>query len=234
MLNNRKLISLLIVVAIMLSVFSVAIVSASAADGDTATIIADGVTYTFHEGDTIRYKAYMDVTNLPYAADGYVHVVDAVTYYGQSNLSIVGEPDCYTSMSDNAVVNPDNPGEIWYNDSNIRQGFLFNSESAPLMNVQFKITAAGETTITNAVETLSKSVDDILKNYIDSFNLAPDADGAWPNFRSTVELVDCPHPDEPTVAPTEAETQPAADKAIVTIRGLDGESATKEFNVDDL
>ena len=236
MLKTRKLISLLLVVAMMLSMFSVAIVSASAADGDAATIIADGETYTFHEGDTIRYKAYMDVTPISTASDGRINAVKGITSYNGTSLSIVGAPDCKQVLSKYVLVNEPSLGRIVYEDNDINEGegFVFNDQSAPLIEIVFKINDAGTepVTITNQIVTLSDLIDDIPVPYIQEGEIKT-AGQPGPACKSTLELVECLHPDEPTVAPTEAATQPAADKAIVTIRGLDGKSETKEFNVDD-
>ena len=140
MLKTRKLISLLLVVAMMLSVFSVAIVSASAADGDEAIILYDGQEFKAHEGDTIRYKAYMDVRTIPTATDGRAHVVDGVTHFDQSSLTIVGEPDCYNVFSD-PVVGTDEANAIYYTDQNIGRGFLLDG-SQPMIDVTFKIDKA--------------------------------------------------------------------------------------------
>ena len=242
MLKTRKLISLLLVVAMMLSVFSVAIVSASAADGDTATIIADGETYTFHEGDTIRYRAYMDVTPISTASDGRINAVKGITSYNGTSLSIVGAPDCKQVLSKYVLVNEPSLGRIVYEDNEINEGvgFVFDAQSAPLIEIVFKINDAGTepVTITNQIETLSDLIDDIPVPYIQGGEIKT-AGQPGPAYKSTLELVECPHPDEPTVAPTEAPTeapeQPttASDKAIVYVSGQDGEVETKEFNVGD-
>ena len=53
MLKKSKLISLLLVVAMLMSVFSVGIVSASAADDVIpATVVYDGTEANMHVGDT--------------------------------------------------------------------------------------------------------------------------------------------------------------------------------------
>ncbi|WP_316637666.1 hypothetical protein, partial [uncultured Ruminococcus sp.] len=226
--------------------------SASAADGDEAIILYDGQEFKAHEGDTIRYKAYMDVRTIPTATDGYVNAVDAVTYFKQPNeevnLSIVGKPNCKGVLT-RAVVGTDEPGAIYYTDQDEDDegGFLFDDKSAPLIDVTFKIDHAGSEpiTITNKILTLTNLIDGIPVKYIQVGNILDDGQPG-PTYRSTLELVDCSHPDEPTVAPTEAPTEApepteaptvapttASDKAIVHISGLDGEVETKEFNVDD-
>ena len=241
MLKTRKLISLLLVVAMMLSMFSVAIVSASAADGDAATIIADGVTYNVHEGDTIRYRAYMDVTPISTATDGIVHVVDAVTYYSKDNLTTVGDADCSGELLAPVVYDDKEEGAIWYNDQQLK-GFTFNANSKPLIDVTFTVDKAGTSTITNKIESLGKSTPDKLYRYVEGGVAKTEEQ---PHYWSTIDVT-CPHPDEPTVAPTEAPTEApepteaptvapttASEKAIVHISGLDGEVETKEFNVGD-
>ncbi|MBQ3329912.1 MAG: hypothetical protein IJG87_01905, partial [Ruminococcus sp.] len=227
MIKTSKLISLLLVVAMLLSLFSVAIVSTSAESLQTVTISYDGQEIKAHVGDTIRYRSYMDVTNISTAADGVVNVADGVTYYDDSMLTIVGTPTApgYEDPR-NVMINPDTPGEIWYNDQDINYGFTFNANSEPMLDVTFEITGAGENgvaTITSMLETLTKAENGKLKYfYVEGFNVHNQ-----PNMSSTLDVT-CPHPTE-----ADEPTQPAGDKATVTIYGLDGKSETKEFNVGD-
>ena len=55
MLKTSKLVSLLLVVAMLMSVLTVGIVSTSAEAVETVTIVYDGQTVNAHVGDTIRY-----------------------------------------------------------------------------------------------------------------------------------------------------------------------------------
>ena len=84
MLKTRKLISLLLVVSMLVSVFSVALVSTSAAaTGNvavtaaqpSATITAGGESQSFHVGDTIKYTYYMNATDI--SPNGKISGVDA-------------------------------------------------------------------------------------------------------------------------------------------------------------
>ncbi|MBQ3264856.1 MAG: hypothetical protein IJH07_03675, partial [Ruminococcus sp.] len=238
MLKTSKLISLLLVVALMLSVFSGLIVTTSAAAVESATIVYDGQTKNVHVGDTITYTAYMDVTSIPTASDGYVHGVDAVTYYDQSNLTLtgsLGRKNCPSFYS--VMFGTDEENAIYYNDVDIDEGFLFEDGSV-LITMSFEVVAGGTSTITNKITEMYKAVNGRPKYFY--YGSGEQLTDEAPNFKSTLE-VQCPHPDEPTDAPAEPTDAPAeptdapvvGDKAIVTIYGLDGASETKEFNVGD-
>uniref|UniRef100_UPI00386BB5CE hypothetical protein n=1 Tax=Ruminococcus sp. TaxID=41978 RepID=UPI00386BB5CE len=230
MLKTRKLISLVLVVAMMLSVFSVAIVSTGAAEAvESATIVYDGQTVNAHVGDTIRYKAYMDVTPISTASDGYVNGVNAVTYYTQSNLTISGTlgrknfPNLYAP-----TIGTDVEGAIYYNDVDIDEGFKYDADSPVLIDVTFEITQGGTSTITNNIIELYKAENNVPKYfyYAEGEKLIDET----PNFWSTLEVT-CPHPDEPTVAPTDAPTP--GDKLTVTVVSLDGVEDTKTFDIGE-
>ncbi|WP_405345128.1 hypothetical protein, partial [Ruminococcus sp.] len=166
----------------------------------------------------------MDVTPISTAADGIVHVVDAVTYYSQDNLTTVGNADCTGELLAPVVYDDKEEGAIWYNDQQLN-GFTFNADSKPLIDVTFTVDKAGTSTITNKIESLGKSTPEKLYRYVEGGEAKTEEQ---PHYWSTIDVT-CPHPDEPTVAPTE----PAGDKAIVHVSGQDGETETKEFNVGD-
>ena len=240
--KTSKLISLLLVVAMLMSVFTVGIVATSAAAVETVTVVCDGEAVQAHVGDKIHYQAYMDVTGMPTATDGHVHVVDGEVLFDEDMLTVVGTAVANKPPFVAPVVGNPKNGVQGYTDSNIEEGFLFNAESNSMIDVTFEVTSAGDgtATITNKVLTLAKAENYRIKHlYISQGSPLTEEQ---PRFWNNVEVI-CDHEEEPTETPTEAETvapateapteAPADKDATVTLHGLFGQTETRSFNVGD-
>ena len=252
MLKTRKLISLLLVVSMLVSVFSVALVSTSAAASDAvavtaaqpgATITAGGVSQSFHVGDTIKYTYYMNASDI--SPNGKISGVDAAVYYDESILKFTGDREeiCPNLLAPVISSAEDVHNGIKFNDSNVTRGFKFNSDDKALVELTFEVIAEGTTDVYTQIETLYAVYDTDVAIFIKEGEVT---EKGAPAVSDEVVLVNCPHPDEPATQPTETtapetqpiettapETQPASDKAVVTLYALDGTFETKTFDIGD-
>ncbi|MBQ9472677.1 MAG: hypothetical protein IJU73_05980, partial [Ruminococcus sp.] len=249
MLKTRKLISLLLVVSMLVSVFSVALVSTSAAaTGNvavtaaqpSATITAGGESQSFHVGDTIKYTYYMNASDI--SPNGKISGVDAAVYYDESILKFTGDREeiCPNLLDPKISTAEDVHNGIKFNDSNVGRGFKFNSDDKVLVELTFEVIAEGTTDVYTHIETLYAVYDADVAIFIQQGEVT---DKGAPAVSDEVVLVNCPHPTEAeTTAPvtevTEA-TEPAttepvpSDKAVVTLYALDGTFETKTFDIGD-
>ncbi|MBQ6499076.1 MAG: hypothetical protein IJI48_04170, partial [Ruminococcus sp.] len=250
MLKTRKLISLLLVVSMLVSVFSVALVSTSAAaTGNvavtaaqpSATITAGGESQSFHVGDTIKYTYYMNASDI--SPNGKISGVDAAVYYDESILKFTGDREeiCPNLLAPVISSAEDVHNGIKFNDSNVTRGFKFNSDDKVLVELTFEVIAEGTTDVYTHIETLYAVYDTEVAIFIQQGEVT---DKGAPAVSDEVVLVNCPHPEDETTAteatePVTEATQPAttepvpADKAVVTLYALDGTFETKTFDIGD-
>ena len=211
--------------------------------GNDAKITIDGVSYNAHVDDTIHYEFLLNMNGVP--ADtvngkpGKITEFEGRLFYDKSKLelttSIEGVENEGTGVttyeflpnikSGNVVIANDDPEFVGYNGVQLN-GYNFSSEKV-LVHADFKVKAAGESTITNLIKNLGSG--EVKVVYLDEVK---EQFGS----KSTVK-VDCPHGDQ-TDAPTEAKTDapttgPVGDKAVVTIEDWNGTTETREFKIGD-
>ena len=215
MLKTRKLISLLLVVSMLVSVFSVALVSTSAAaTGNvavtaaqpSATITAGGESQSFHVGDTIKYTYYMNATDI--SPNGKISGVDAAVYYDESILKFTGDREeiCPNLLDPKISTAEDVHNGIKFNDSNVGRGFKFNSDDKVLVELTFEVIAEGTTDVYTHIETLYAVYDTEVAIFIQQGEVT---DKGAPAVSDEVVLVNCPHPTEVETQPAPTETEPA-------------------------
>ena len=227
MLKTSKLISLLLVVAMILSVFSVGVVATGAADATVAAnVIHGGTTEAAHVGDKVHYQFFIDTSEMTTVTDSKMNNVTFVIHYDHTKLKIDGTATA-PALTVNQDINVDNveDNEIWVVDYDINAGVVYGPD-VPLLDINFEIIGEGDSTLTYEIETLSKNVDGRAVTYIQRFAPVPGME--QPNIFDKVDIT-CPHTvEEPTEAPFDPETQLA-----VTLVGFDGERETKIFNIGD-
>ena len=211
--------------------------------GNDAKVTIDGVSYNAHVDDTIHYEFLLNMNGVP--ADtvngkpGKITEFEGRLFYDKDKLelttSIEGVENEDTGVttyeflpnikSGNVVIANDDPEFVGYNGVQLN-GYNFSSEKV-LVHADFKVKAAGESTITNLIKNLGSG--EVKVVYLDEVK---EQFGS----KSTVK-VDCPHGDQ-TDAPTEAKTDapttaPVGDKAVVTIEDWNGTTETREFKIGD-
>ena len=227
MLKTSKLISLLLVVAMILSVFSVGVVATGAADATVAAnVIHGGTTEAAHVGDKVHYQFFIDTSEMTTVTDSKMNNVTFVIHYDHTKLQIDGTATA-PALTVNKDINVDNveDNEIWVLDYDINAGAVYGPD-VPLLDINFEIIGEGDSTLTYEIEALSKNVDGHTVTYIQNFT--PVSGMEQPKIFDKVDIT-CPHTvEEPTEAPFDPETQLA-----VTLVGFDGERETKIFNIGE-
>ncbi len=243
MLKTSKLISLLLVVTMIFSAFSVGIVSASAeAPSGEISIVFNGETIKAHVDDTYKYTMYVDASALN---GGVINAVDGRVYFDQTKFEIqnfdVRHPEQLCPNLGRATIQAPTTDEIRFNAVDAMIGYEFNSLESVMVTATVKITGTGETTFSGAIKDLGYvPMDGDVVYTIKNFE---PIDEVQPEIIETFELVECGHdvtepPTEPVVEPTEPvvepTTAPSDDQLVVKIYDLEGNfSEERTFDIGD-
>lgn len=220
----KKIISILMVLALMITVLTVGMATTTAAETATITIYGlDGTTEVkeFNVGD--EFTVYTTLNVSASAPSGLVGSVQGTQTYSSDVISLVDEVSGqYGEFSDLVKVFPVTgeatmangvqAGKIVYNASTPGSGFKFDSDSSLLMVTTYKVTAAGAGEVKNAIKNLAAADANITKIVFEGEVQQGKSVAGKASFN------------DPT---------PAIDHAEVTVHSLDGSVETKSFNVGD-
>ena len=229
----------------------------------TATITIYGLngqseTKEFNIGDT--FKVY---TSLNVASNSPIAALSATQTFTDSILSLndtltdedmfVNTDAVFPVLGEAAMGRLYAPGNIQYNAST-PNGFVFDSDDDLAIVTEYKVTTGGTGEVRNTL-TMLAAADDGLTRLVNKGVVAsgvdltvnatfdkpapeptqaPETEAPQPTDPPAPTETEAPEPTNPP-APTETEApEPTvAGKATVTVRGLDGETETQEFNVGD-
>ena len=155
-----------------------------------------------------------------------LQLTDSVT--GEYN-EIVNKTAMFPILGDEVVAAVQN-GNIKFNASRgaVAGGYAFNTASSKLIVTNYKVLAAGEATIKTTLRTLIKDDANATKIVFGG------AAQSGQSYAMPGSFTDPANPDVPTEPePTQPEPTVPANKAVVTIYGIDGSSKTKTFNIGD-
>ena len=222
----KKIISLLLVLAMMITVLTVGITATNAAETATITIYGlDGTTEVkeFNVGDEFTVYTTLDVSAS--VTGGKVGSVQGTQTYTASVLSLVDEISgqygefadlvkVFPVTGDLTMANGAQEGKIVYNASKpaVGEGFTFDSASSQLIVTTYKVNAAGNAEVKNALKNLA----------------ADDANLTRIVFEGQVQEGKSFAGKATFTDPT-----PTIDHAEVRIHSLDGRVETQSFNVGD-
>ncbi len=207
----KKLLTVILVLALMLSAIPLTV--AFAEKDDAVFIVADGVTYRVQQGEIFHYVYYFSTGEQLCSLDGEF-------FYDPAGLEVIipeneddlGMEMLFPRLKYSIMTNEITPGRLKYNYSNAK-GKAFDKESYLLIDAQIKVTAsAGEYEIRNVLHTVAGAdevrylyKDQVIKPFVRSESDIPDKQPYDPNN---------PEPDptepptqEPTPTPTELPTQ---------------------------
>lgn len=221
----KKIMSLVLILTLIASIFAVSAVSYSAvdADPDKLYIKADGELYEVSQGDIFTYTRCLVVPDVR------VSSIDASTEYDASSLEFMPDFDEYGDEDLETMfpilkypVWSFKDGRITYNFSTVK-GVLFQKENSVLFTGKFKVTAdKGICEINSKIKTMG---DSDLNKLI--YNYAPE-DGAVFGTNTAIEVKEtlteaptqkpteaptAPPTEEPTKMPTEAPTAPPTEES---------------------
>ena len=222
----KKIISILMVLAMLATLLTVGITTTSAADTATVTIYGlDGTTEVkeFEVGDTFTVYTTLDVSAS--VANGMVGSVQGTQTYTPSVLKLFDETEgqygefadvvkVFPVTGEATMANGAQEGKIVYNASNPSQdsAFKFDSASSQLIVTTYYVQAAGTAEIKNVIKNLA----------------AADASLTRIIFEGQLQ-------DGKSIAGKASFTDPtpALDHAEVRIHSLDGRVETQSFNIGD-
>ncbi|MBQ3265267.1 MAG: dockerin type I repeat-containing protein [Ruminococcus sp.] len=221
----KKIISMLLVLAMMITVLTVGIATTNAAETATITIYGfDGTTEVkeVNVGDEFTVYTTLNVSSVN---NGMVGSVQGTQTYTSSVLSLVDEVSgqygeftdlvkVFPVTGESTVSNASQAGRIAYNASSpaIDGGFRFDSDHSLLIVTTYKVTAAGTAEVKNAIKNLAASDSAITKIVFEGEVQSGKTVEGKASFN------------DPT---------PAIDHAEVRVHTLDGAVETKSFNVGD-
>lgn len=222
----KKIISMLLVLAMMITVLTVGIATTNAAETATITIYGlDGTTEVkeFNVGD--EFTVYTTLNASASAANGMIGSIQGTQTYSSGVLSLVDEVSgqygefvdpvkVFPVTGESTVANGAQAGKITYNATNASttNAFKFDSASSQLIVTTYKVTAAGTGEVKNALRNLAVA-DAALTRII--------FEGQLQEGKSIAGKA------------TFTDPTPTIDHAEVRIRNLDGTIETKSFNIGD-
>ena len=217
----KKIISMLLVLAMVITVLTVGMTATSAAETATITIYGlDGTTQVkeVSVGDEFTVYSTLNVSakvgsvqgTQTYSSDVLTLVDEVSGQYGEfTDLVKVFPVTGETTMANGAQA-----GKIVYNAStpSTTNGFKFDSASSLLIVTTYKVTAAGAGEVKNALKNLALADDDLTRIVFEGEVQSGKSVAGKASF------------DDPT---------PTIDHAEVRIHSLDGSVETKSFAIGD-
>ncbi len=150
----KKLLAFILTLALILTAVPLTV---AFAEDDGVFVVADGVTYKVHQGDTLDYAYYLNLGEKMTSLDGsLIYDSGALTLNvpadeeeGEEDISLI-----FPIISGAVVVNDKTPSLIKYNFS-LPQGKSFTSDTSALIKARFTVTASSGTyRIDNAIVTM--------------------------------------------------------------------------------
>lgn len=222
----KKIISMLLVLAMVITVLTVGMTATSAAETATITIYGlDGTTEVKEVNVGDEFTVYSTLNVSASATDGRVGSVQGTQTYSSDVLSLVDEVSgqygefvdpvkVFPVTGETTMANGAQAGRIVYNAStpSTANGFKFDSDSSLLIVTTYKVTAAGTAEVKNALKNLAAADDDLTKIVFEGEVQSGKTVAGKASF------------EDPT---------PTIDHAEVRIHSLNGSVETKSFNVGD-
>ncbi|HBE15978.1 MAG TPA: hypothetical protein DCY72_07040 [Ruminococcaceae bacterium] len=222
----KKIISMLLVLAMMITVLTVGIATTTAAETATITIYGlDGTTDVkeFNVGD--EFTVYTTLNASASAPNGMIGSVQGTQTYSSDVLSLADEISgqygefvdlvkVFPVTGESTVANAAQAGKITYNatNPNTSNAFKFDSASSQLIVTTYKVTAAGTGEVKNALKNLAVADADLTRIIFE---------GQLQEGKSIAGKA------------TFTDPTPTIDHAEVRIHNLDGSVETKSFNIGD-
>lgn len=222
----KKIISMLLVLAMVITVLTVGLTATSAADTATITIYGlDGTTEVkeFNVGDEFTVFTTLNVSAS--AANGMVGSVQGTQTYSADVLTLSdeysGEYGEFTDLvkvfpvtGEKTISNASQSGKIVYNATNptIGNAFQFDTDHSQLIVTTYKVKAAGTGEVKNALSNLALADANLTKIVFQG------------QVQEGKSLAGKASFTDPT---------PTIDHAEVRIHSLDGSVETKSFNIGD-
>ena len=222
----KKIISMLLVIAMMLTLLTVGIATTTAAETATITIYGlDGSTNTeeFSVGDEFTVYTTLDVSAS--VSNGLIGSVQGSQTYSSDVLELVDEiSGAYGEIADTTKVFPvtgnasmangATAGVIKYLASapSVDNAFKFDSPYSKLIVTTYKVKAAGTGEVKNALRNLAVADDNLTRIVFEG------------ETQSGMSFEGGAYFEDP---------RPAIDHAEVTAYSLDGRKVTKSFNIGD-
>ena len=217
----KKIISMLLVLAMMITVLTVGIATTNAAETATITIYGPDGTSEVKEvnvGDEFTVYTTLNVNGMVASVEGTQtyssDVIQLRDSYDSDSGEIADLITVFPVTGDVTYSNASTAGKILYNASapSVGNGFKFDSADSKLIVTTYKVTAAGTGEVRNTIKNLA-AADANLTKIVFNGQLQ---DGQSVGGKATF-----------------TDPAPATDKAIVTLHKLDGSTEVKEVNVGD-
>ena len=222
----KKIISMLLVLAMMITVLTVGIATTTAAETATITIYGlDGTTEVkeFNVGD--EFTVYSALNASASVSGGKIGSIQGTQTYSSDVLSLVDEVSgqygefedlvkVFPVTGEATMTNGSQAGKIVYNATapSADKAFEFASDSSQLIVTTYKVTTAGTGEVKNALRNLAAADKAITKIILE---------GKLQDGKSIAGKA------------TFTDPTPTIDHAEVRIRNLDGTVETKSFNIGD-
>ena len=221
----KKIISMLLVVAMVVAMTAIGVVSTGAAATATVTVYdlnGNAVTEQYNVGEEFTVYTTLDVSAS--VASGMIGSVQGTQTYTSSVLAladkVAGEYGEFVDLNtvfpitrENTIANAATAGKITYNASipYKDKAFKFNSADSKLMVTTYKVTAAGTAEIKNAIKNLAIADDDLTRIVYEGKTQTGKSFSIASSFTDPVSI----------------------DHAEVTVHSLDGTTETMNFNIGD-
>lgn len=222
----KKIISMLLVIAMMITVLTVGVATTGAAETATITIYGlDGSTQVKEIAVGEEFTVYTTLDVSASVSNGMIGGVQGTQTYSSDVLQLVDEVSgkygdivdlvrVFPVTGNSTIANGAQAGKIVYNagSPSVANGFLFNTPYSKLIVTTYKVTKAGAGEVRNALQNLA-AADADLTRIVFQGETQPGKSFAGKAYF-----------DDP---------RPAIDHAEVTIYSLDGRKVTKNFKVGD-
>ena len=222
----KKIISMLLVLAMMITVLTVGITTTTAAETATITIYGlDGTTEVKEINVGEEFTVYSTLNASASAPNGMIGSIQGTQTYTSGVLSLVDEVTgqygefadlvkVFPITGEATVANGAQTGKIVYNATNpsTSDAFRFDSDSSQLIVTTYKVTAAGTGEVKNALRNLAVADTDLTRIIFE---------GQLQEGKSIAGKA------------TFTDPTPTIDHAEVRIHNLDGSVETQSFNIGD-
>ena len=222
----KKIISMLLVLAMMITVLTVGITTTNAAETATITIYGlDGTTEVKEINVGEEFTVYSTLNASASAPNGMIGSIQGTQTYTSGVLTLVDEVTgqygefadtvkVFPVTGESTVANGAQAGKIVYNATNpsTDSAFKFDSDSSQLIVTTYKVTAAGTGEVKNALRNLAVADADLTRIIFE---------GKLQDGKSIAGKA------------TFTDPTPTIDHAEVRIHNLDGSVETKSFNIGD-
>ena len=221
----KKIISMLLVVAMVVAIAAIGVVSTGAAETATVTVYdlnGNAVTEQYNVGDEFTVYTTLDVSAS--VTSGMIGSVQGTQTYTSSVLAlankVVGEYGEFVDLNtvfpitrENTIANAATAGKITFNASTPYKdnAFKFNSADSKLMVTTYKVTAGGKAEIKNTLKNLAIADDDLTRIVYEGKTQTGKSFSIASSFTDPVSI----------------------DHAEVTVHSLDGTTETMNFNIGD-